>query len=197
MALFVVDFDNTIVNGNTHNALSSITSLDIDRMWGLIHKLPPIGSAEMWQQTFRKILADHHKIAIASFNAYGSIIIPVYLEKIIGLTPTEIQRIHIESWLPLIPMDADKNEHIRGIIRDMKYKGKKDSIILVDDDLKNIEAAKEEGFTTIFANGTHMKAMVDLSITLLKATHRFFRFLTHREDSTEATTSKASKPTNP
>lgn len=195
MALFIVDFDHTIVDGNTHNALYSITSLDRDHMWGLIQNLQPIGSREIWQQTLRKILANHHKIAVASFNAYGSVVIPMYLEKMIGLTPSEIKQIHIESWLPSNPDNANKNEHIAGILKDMKYTGKKNSIILVDDDPKNIAAAQEAGFTTIIANGMHMKAMVDLSLSLLKTTtHRFFEFLTRHKDVNAKAAPEVTKP---
>ena len=161
MALFILDFDGTIASGNTHNAVAHLTKMD--DMWEVIKEIPPIGSSDIWRDTIRSILVQGHSLAIASFNAYGSTIIPRYLQEIIGLTEQEVQNIHIESWLPLHPSQANKNEHIAYSIKDMGYTGLPVSIVLVDDDEKNILAASQKGYKTIQATGNYIEHIQHLS----------------------------------
>ncbi|CAM4503169.1 MAG: hypothetical protein LEGION0403_FIIPPAGN_01855 [Legionella sp.] len=161
MALFILDFDETIASENTNNAVSHLTK--IDEMWDVIKEIQPIRGAEIWRDTICSILAKGHSLAIASFNAYGRLFIPRYLQEIIGLSTDEIQVIHIESWLPLKPGEANKNEHITFAIKDMEYIGSPDTIVLVDDDLKNTTAAGKNGYKTIHAAGKYIEHIQHLS----------------------------------
>ncbi|MFJ1267076.1 hypothetical protein ACD661_00735 [Legionella lytica] len=155
MSLFILDFDETITSENTHNAVSHLTKTE--EMWDVIKEIEPINGAEIWRTTLSSILDTGHSLAIASFNAYGSVFIPQYLREVIGLNEEEVQGIHVESWLPLKPGEANKNEHIAGAIKDMKYIGSPDTIVLVDDDLKNITAAGKNGYKTIHAAGKYIE----------------------------------------
>ncbi|WP_133137997.1 hypothetical protein [Legionella rowbothamii] len=161
MPLFILDFDETIASENTHNAVSHLTKMD--EMWDVIKEIPPIEGPNTWRDIIRSILSEGHSLAIASFNAYGSTFIPRYLQEVIGLSADEVQAIHIESWLPAHPRQANKNEHIMYSIKDMKYTGSPDSIVLVDDDLKNITAAGKNGYKTIHATGKYIEHIQHLS----------------------------------
>lgn len=168
MGLFIFDFDHTIAGGNTHNALSSMTSSHLDTMWVLIQPIFPIGGAEIWRTIFRQLLLNHHYIAIASFNAYGHFLIPMYLEKMIGLSHEEIEKIHIESWLPFPLDNANKNKHIQAIIHDLHYREPKKTVVLVDDDPNHVHWAFDEGYRTILADGSHLDKIVALGMELNK-----------------------------
>lgn len=161
MPLFILDFDETIASENTHNAVSHLTKMD--EMWGIIKEISPIEGPDIWRDTIRSILTQGHRLAIASFNAYGSTFIPRYLQEVIGLSEEEVQAIHIESWLPVHPREANKNEHITYSIKDMEYTGSPDSVVLVDDDLKNITAASKNGYKTIHAAGKYIEHIQHLS----------------------------------
>ncbi|KGP64100.1 hypothetical protein EP47_08115 [Legionella norrlandica] len=163
MPLFIIDFDETIASENTHNAVSHITTGGIDSVWAIIKNIPPIGGEEIWQKTIRSIIENGHRLAIASFNAYGSTVIPQYLEEVIGLSSEEIKKIHIESWLPMNPDTSDKNEHIQYVIQEMGYKGSPESIVLIDDDLKNIRSAQAKGYRAILATNNYMQKIQSLS----------------------------------
>ncbi|MBI2785623.1 MAG: hypothetical protein HYX60_04665 [Legionella longbeachae] len=181
MPLFIIDFDDTIASKNTHNAVSEITSGGIDAIWAVIKKIPPIGSPEIWQEIIRSILSHEHRLAIASFNAFGASIIPKYLQEIIGLNLDEISHIHVESWLPLNPNIANKNDHIRFVIKDMGYSGTPESIVLIDDDPKNIRAAQNNGYKTIHAIDNYLQKVHSLSKNWSQSidTNSFFNTTVH------------------
>lgn len=161
MALFILDFDETIASENTHNAVSHLTKMD--DMWEVIKEIQPIGGPDVWRTTLCDILDKGHSLAIASFNAYGGSFIPKYLREIIKLDEDKIQAIHVESWLPYNPTEANKNAHIGFIIKDTGYTGASDTIVLVDDDLKNIIAASEKKYKTIHASGKYIDHIQKLS----------------------------------
>jgi hypothetical protein len=161
MALFILDFDETITSENTHNAASHLTKTE--EMWDVIKEIEPVSGAEIWRDTIRAILAKGHGLAIASFNAHGSLLIPQYLQEVIGLNEDEVNVIHIESWLPSKPAKANKNEHISHSIKHMRYNGVPDTIVLVDDDLKNITAASKNGYKTIHAAGKYIEHIQHLN----------------------------------
>lgn len=163
MALFILDFDNTITSENTHNAVSNISNGGLEAIWDIVGKIPPLGSANSWKNAINSIFEHEHLLAIASFNAYGTFIIPRYLEEVIGLDITQIENIHIESWLPANPTNANKNEHIELSIKDLKYTGPSHTVVLIDDDLKNIQAAKEKGYKTIHAVGDYINELENVS----------------------------------
>ncbi|HAT9526039.1 TPA: hypothetical protein JBC98_15655 [Legionella pneumophila subsp. pneumophila] len=185
MALFVLDFDETITSKNTHNAVSHLANGKIEDIWSIIKEIVPRGGTEIWRNTIRSILQQGHSLAIASFNAYGLIVIPMYLREVIGLSEEEVSLIHIESWLPLNLCTADKSEHIKFAIKEMGYKGATNTIVLVDDDPKNIIAAKKNGYRTIHAIGSYIEQIQQLSKRLSNtpASKSYFASFFYKSDS--------------
>ncbi|EHL32166.1 hypothetical protein [Legionella drancourtii] len=92
MLLFIIDFDETIASKNTHNAVSHISTGGMDAIWAIIKDISPISGPETWRETIRSVLEQGHSLAIASFNAYGPMVIPRYLEEVIGLTSDEVKK---------------------------------------------------------------------------------------------------------
>lgn len=177
LGLFIFDFDHTIADGHTHNALSSVTSSNLDTMWELIQSILPVGGVEIWRKIFCQLSNDQHVIAIASFNAYGPMLIPMYLEKMIGLSHEAIEKIHIESWLPFSLENADKNKHIQAILHTMDYRAPKNTVVLVDDEHHHIHMAAQEGYRTILADASHMDKIIALSseLNVKKNQTQFFK----------------------
>jgi hypothetical protein len=141
MALFCIDFDNTIFDGHSHNKIIELKLKTIEEQWAFAKSVPPIGPSGIWQNTIKQILQDGHDIAIVSFNSYGHII-PKYLAECVGLTDQDVAKIHIISMMPTNPATANKNEYIKQAHD--KYSGKHNAqdTVLIDDSEKNITDAK-------------------------------------------------------
>lgn len=160
MALFVIDFDRTIVKGHTHNVISgaivarTIHKTDQEAQWALVSGFDAIGGADRWRMIFRSLLEKGHDVSIASFNSYPYII-PRFLREVIGLSDDEISRIHVNSWLPADPSKANKNDHIEQIIghfyRGLGERPARDQVVLIDDSDNNILAAEIAEFRTVHA----------------------------------------------
>lgn len=151
--LFIFDFDETIVSANTHNLLCRVKDTRLESLWDVVKVIPPTRDIIQWRDILRSILNQKEKLAIASFNSFGSYIIPKYLEEIIGLTMEEVSAIVIESWLPFRPEVANKNDHIDLISKTFDYQASKSTIVLIDDNLDNVIGAKMEGYQAIHAEG--------------------------------------------
>lgn len=171
MALFVIDFDNTIIDANSHNELCQSEACDLASQRNLIQQFPPVGGKEQWQQAFKQLIVDQHQIAIASFNSFDYLI-PFYLTNVIGLSEDEVQKIHVEAWLPA--NRKDKNTHIEHIHTLLKINAKPSYTILIDDDKANIDAASKIGYQTIHATGNHAQDIINLS-RKMKSDTTFFK----------------------
>lgn len=168
MALFILDFDGTIADANTHNLISQ--TKDKDSAWTALKEVKPIGGSLIWRQVFKQLINDGHPVAIASFNSFGFLIYQ-YLNEVIGLTEVELAKIHIEAWTPIKPSESNKNEHIEAIKKALAFKGNNNEIVFIDDDTAiNIPAAKSLGCRTISATGT---SYMDTIIKLSQATSKY------------------------
>ncbi len=160
MKLFIFDFDGTIVKGHTHNTIvkalnaGKLSDKSATGRWNLVKDFPTVGSSDDWRKIFETLIQQGHSVYIASFNSFGEII-PIFLNKTIGLTKTDIEQIKIIARLPNNPNRVDKNEHIKQAITDAQtlkgFSGKATDVIFMDDSLKNIEAADAEGYQVILA----------------------------------------------
>lgn len=176
MALFIFDFDLTITSQHTHNLIIDqinqehdsklkITRKDPQKRWSLIADVQPIGSKSEWKQLFSNITRSGHQIAIASFGKYGKEIIPRYLEEVIGLDQTLLNKIFINSWNPKSNMPQNKNAHILEVFEFFDIQGEKQKeTVLIDDALANIDAAALEGYHPVYANGegSHLRTTKEI-----------------------------------
>lgn len=112
--------------------------------------IAPIGDKNKWRDVLTA-LVEHDQVALTSFNSFPGII-PLFLEKELGLTPDVIEKIHVQAWLPAESSTADKNKHIEQARRALFGDAKPNSITLVDDSKPNIDKAKEKGFEVCLAN---------------------------------------------
>lgn len=163
MAVFIIDFDRTIVNGHTHNTIARFhktligpnPAWEIDEQhaqWELVKNIPPITALDLdWKTVLKALLHQGHQVAIASFSSYPHIITR-YLQEVIGLSEADIGKIYIEAWLPEQPSIANKNKHIHRILQHFKFKGAREDIVIVDDSKINTDAAIAEHFTVIPAH---------------------------------------------
>lgn len=175
MKLFIFDFDHTIVNGHTHNAINrskanrGIEQEYVNSPWEVVHEFSTIGSESDWKEIFENLYQQGHFLSIASFNAY-ELIIPQFLRKI-GLSEELIAQIHIIAGLPENPRTANKNDYIQEAIQYVENycqhnqytDGEPLEVIFIDDSKKNIQAAEELGCTTILAkpDGSHLKQLLE------------------------------------
>lgn len=158
MALFVIDFDNTMVKGHTHNTIANairaktIRNDDEEAQWALVRGFTALGGAGRWRTLLRSLLENGHQVSIASFNSYKHVI-PRFLREVVGLNEDEINRIHVNAWLPDDPRNSNKNEHIEQVI--MHYypdaRPKSDQVILIDDSLNNIVSAQLAEYQVVYA----------------------------------------------
>lgn len=194
MALFIFDFDYTIANGHTHNAIvdkikverkasggESSTAKDKEAQWELVKGIPPI-DAERFKKSIQAMLDDGHQVAIASFSSYGEHIIPRYLREVVKLSDALMSKIHIVSWLPEEPTKADKNKHIEQIIKHYNYDTTyKASIALIDDSAPNLLGAYAQGYTVIESerDGSHYKN-IDYFLQAVKPGENYDMFCSHQ-----------------
>jgi hypothetical protein len=158
MALFVIDFDHTLVDGHTHNTIARailcqvVASDNEEAQWDLVKGMTALGGSDKWKAVFQSLFDNGHDVAIASFNSYPHVISRFLREKI-GLSDHQISRIFINSWLPKNARAADKNEHIEQIINHFYprfgERPRRDHVILIDDSENNILAAQIAEFQAI------------------------------------------------
>jgi len=169
MAIVCIDFDNTVVNGHTHNTITqkismekataqpnnqldvksanipSETESDKLKQWNLVKDFKPRVGAEDWKNLINKLIKEGHTVAMVSFNAFDHII-ETYLERVIGLDPETMKKIIFNSWLPEEPEDSNKNKHIDEVVmfaKDLNIEFN-DQVMLIDDTRRNTMGAKED-----------------------------------------------------
>jgi hypothetical protein len=163
MTVFIIDFDLTITSQHTHNLLSE--EEDVEKHWEIIKNVLPIGSVQEWFNIFTTLLNNGHKVGVVSFNAYPQYI-SRYLKEVIGLSPEVFQYICVFSWTPKNPGTANKNEHIAATLTHLEYNQSIDGdVVVVDDHLRNINAAMTLGYRTVLATktGAHLNTILELS----------------------------------
>ena len=166
-ALFCIDFDNTIASQHTHNIIANAEQehgrLSHEDQWQLVKDIPPIGSDQQWQELFKTLYKDGHRIAIVSFGQYEHIIAR-YLKEIIGLKESFIKdHLKIVSYLPEDPSNANKEDHMSQANEEPKLPA--ENIVLVDDSRRNTRHAAVMGHQIIYADesGKHIKETLELS----------------------------------
>ncbi len=184
MALIIFDFDGCIANGNLHeiiaNAIKASPNTNIatdqEAQWALIKDIPPIlfvngDETITCEEVFAKANAEGNHLAIASFNGFGKHLIPRYLKEVLHLNNKLMDKILIISWLPANPNTADKNDHILQIKDKYHYRDILATTVLVDDDdFKNIPAALDNGYSVVHADktGKHLKCLKENVLPTLK-----------------------------
>lgn len=146
--LLCIDFDDTLINGHSHNTLQSLRVVpgmaQISQIEHLSLKFP-----EFMCEAIRSALSTGNHIAILSFTSYQEIIRPTLLR--MGLSPDEIENIFVKGGFPsdnnpLSPLG--KNEHIKHAMNYFGIESNSD-IILFDDSQRNISAAARIGHVTV------------------------------------------------
>lgn len=169
MLLIAIDFDHTIVNGQTHMKIMLSQETDKDRQWDQIKDFPVIGEPGEWKRILENLIKENHSVCIVSFNSYAHII-PRYLQEKVGLSHEDIEKIKVISWLPPHPETANKNQHLRQAKKIMNFHGKNSQIILIDDSRNNLDAARKKKYTIIPAdeNGFYL-SYIEQEVQLLSA----------------------------
>jgi len=179
--LICFDFDKTLVNGHFHSALQNqglapadasgkglmvvgqdtpknpeYNSNDVVKAAKDLLDNPETGikNPEQLKQTFDKMLAQGHAIAITSFTQYPDVVKPAL--QVIGLSDEQISKIHIIGGFPSHGKPDNspdgKKEHIdKAMELAGVEKGNYKYVMLVDDSANNINKAREMGITTIEA----------------------------------------------
>ncbi|WP_218813891.1 hypothetical protein [Rickettsiella endosymbiont of Dermanyssus gallinae] len=143
MLLIAIDFDHTIVNGQTHMKIMLSKETDKDRQCDQIKNFQVIGEQNEWKHIFETLIKEGHAVCIVSFNNYGHTI-PRFLEEKVGLSHEEVEKIKVVSWLPKHPKTANKNQHLRQAKKIMNFHGKNSQVILIDDSKNNLEVARKK-----------------------------------------------------
>ncbi len=184
-ALFCFDFDYTISNKHTHNDMFKQFDIEMGnelKFWGenrkacedFIRGIAPLGDAAEWKKLFENLVESRNFVAIVSFNVFGKELIPFYLKEVIGLDDDFIRNhIKIVSFLPPLEEQNSKSKHIDQAKQELNLTDLSDDcVVLVDDDEKNIAAAKKAGNKTIHVqrnNAAHINTVLELSKTMKKA----------------------------
>jgi hypothetical protein len=155
--LLLIDFDLTITSEHIHNKISKSNIKNPDKQWDRVKGILPRGSAKDWSFIIKTAIENDYGVGIVSFNGYEHIV-KRYLKEIIfgGKDLHLLQHIYIKCSFPsdYDPSTSNKNNYIQEAKIFFDFKGNNKDIIFVDDGLKNIEAAKKEGYQTIFANNS-------------------------------------------
>lgn len=73
MLLIAIDFDHTIVNGQTHMKIMLSQETDKNRQWEQIKDFSVIGEPGEWKRILETFIKKGHSICIVSFNSYEHI----------------------------------------------------------------------------------------------------------------------------
>ena len=176
--LFCWDFDNTIINGNSHDFFDTmnikgsapnelINKFLTDPATGLRNPLKLLSAIRM-------TLKHGHKIAITTLSEYPEVIEPA-LQKL-GLTEDEINKVKIIAG-PSSTLYPGKLKHIR---KAMDHFGvtTKQSVYLIDDNKENCSLAKKNGYGAIraeTADSLGYLAEIHELITINSTTDEFIR----------------------
>ncbi|WP_218460744.1 hypothetical protein [Rickettsia sp. TH2014] len=174
--LFCFDFDNTLVKGHVHSQLTNkgivpVTNNNTLVINGIVQtgeinpkydkklvkheaskllKNPDIGlrDKQALKKTFVTILEQGHQIAITSFTKYPDAISAALEE--LGLTQIQLEGIKIIGGFPKGGA-RDPNAKTEHIEKAMELSGIKDkqNVVLIDDSIKNINNAKEQGISAV------------------------------------------------
>ena len=196
-AVFVLDWDDTIIDGNSSNVLidahgwPSEHKTDTperrkaleDKLWETVKNMPAIGGSwERWGNVFRTLINSGHVPAIASLNLYGQLIMPRFMREKMGLTPDEINQIHVLSYqIESSEQGLDPNEefgkenHLFRLMEEQKIPLEKPKI-LIDDNKRNTDLFTKNAKATpgreldraILAthDGAHISTLMNLALDL-------------------------------
>ncbi|MES2615756.1 MAG: hypothetical protein V4591_10110 [Bdellovibrionota bacterium] len=151
--IFCIDFDKTITNQNIHDLCGLISYEDrVDLFTSIKEQVNPIGEEGQWCRILTNLVNSGHFIAIVSFNEYPKVMLK-FLEESVALEPKILEQICI-----ITRFSTDKNMHIERAVGEYMRRGGRayptcSDIVLIDDNSKNIEAAKRKGYKTLLAAG--------------------------------------------
>jgi len=176
------DFDETLVNGHFHNALSQsgvYPGQGAKHVPELINAYG-IKNREKLLQTFQTLISEGHNIAITSYTLYPEIVKPTL--KAIGLRDDQIEKIHVEGFLPKNQLQG-KGEHMK---KAMKHFGvtNKAHALLVDDSENNIKKAKDEGYQSVNVPKTPNPNPEYLNTTLSLASQMKGQYIAQQKSAT-------------
>jgi len=179
-AIFLIDFDGTIADGQTHNAIAlAINQKHItdekESHWQFLRNAicggrhHPIGSAEEWCKVFTTLLNDGHKVGIVSFSSFPHMI-EKYIREVVGLPEDIARQVYVYAHLPFNPGHANKNHHIETAKNHFRYTGDMKRVVLIDDSFRNIVGANTLGCTTVMVDerNSHLNKILELSAAFKK-----------------------------
>jgi len=156
--LVCFDLDCTLVNGRLGWSLATagVEPGTADRQTLEFH-LKNVGGIKnrlALQKTIKDLLKNNVQVAITSFSNNPESV-PFVLEKI-GLTPDEIARIKNFSSRPEkeIRHARGKNDHLAQAIASCGCGIRPEEVVLVDDNHRNYDLAKEKGYHVIWVQGS-------------------------------------------
>jgi hypothetical protein len=145
--LFCLDFDQTIVKGHFHNALSKkncpygdpnnikvIQSLLNSNTTGLKNKIETKNFIQL-------SLSNGHKVAVTTYSLYPEVVNPTL--KHMGLSDSEINQVEIIAFLPK-DQSIGKTGHIKKAMETFQISDKS-IVYLIDDSDNNCNVAINEG----------------------------------------------------
>lgn len=174
--LFCWDFDNTIINGNSHDFFDTM-NIKGSAPKELINKFladPATGLRNPLKllSAIRMTLKHGHKIAITTLSEYPEVIEPA-LQKL-GLTTEEITKVKIID-APSSPLYPGKLKHIKKAMDHFGIKIKQ-SVYLIDDNEENCSLAEKNGYGAIKVEATdsgEYLTKIDKLITVKSTTDEF------------------------
>ncbi|HJD56398.1 MAG TPA: hypothetical protein LFW21_07345 [Rickettsia endosymbiont of Pyrocoelia pectoralis] len=178
-ALIIFDFDGTLVKESLHRYVGGglwrrTNNLTEKKVYHLDEELTKKITIELTQEflankssgwknkeqlvlLFKNIISSGHKIAIASFNDYPDAI-KYSLEQLLG--EEAVKNIYIKSGLPAYKYEeiqlCNKVPYIEEIMRNTKITNKA-NVFFMDDDPKNVIAAKEFGIQAVLVEEDGIK----------------------------------------
>lgn len=142
--LFCFDFDDTIVDRELPRPLMQMSR---EEMFNYLNK-PPILNKSRLSRIFHRILNERHHLALTSFSSEDLVIGTTLIRA--GLSVQVIETIAIVLDLPVAP-DRDKEDHIQ-MAKDHYHVTDNAQVVLIDDQMRNINKARECGQTGIWVN---------------------------------------------
>lgn len=176
--LFCWDFDNTIINGNSHDFFDTL-NITGPAPKELIDKFLAVPATGLKNPisllfTIRTTLKQGHKIAITTLSEYPEVIEPA-LHKL-GLTEDEIREIKIIAG-PSSSSYPGKLKHIKKAMYQFGITKSK-SVYLIDDNEENCSLAEKNGYGAIKVEATdsqgYLTKLNDL-LTIKSTTDEFTR----------------------
>ncbi|XVN41834.1 MAG: hypothetical protein RCO49_05070 [Rickettsia endosymbiont of Argas persicus] len=152
-ALFLFDFDGTLVKGHSPNyigeELANLRYLLNGRIGFKSHKEYEQFTKKNSIDLMKGILESGHKIAIVSYNDYPDAV-KYAIEQLLGKEIAD--KVYIKSALPSYNHNeiqrSNKVLYIQEVMRNTGIT-KKENVFFMDDDLKHVVAAKEFGIKAV------------------------------------------------